>query len=108
MNSVTLTGSIKNVKTIERDNWKIVTANFSQYGIVGDNGKAGCIVTFPIVFTKAYLEQADKLTPNTDGVVENVKLSGRLITNFDRRKGVDNAERRKPWTQIEVTELVLN
>lgn len=107
MNNITLTGNIKNIQTKENGDWKIKTASFSQYAIL-DSGKTGCVVTFPIVFTQNRLGLTDGLTPNADGVIENVKISGRLVTNFDRRKGVENSERRKPWTQIEVTELVLN
>ena len=107
MNNITLTGNIKNIQTKENGDWKIKTASFSQYAIL-DSGKTGCVVTFPIVFTQNSLGLTDGLTPNADGVIENVKISGRLVTNFDRRKGVENSERRKPWTQIEVTELVLN
>jgi hypothetical protein len=107
MNTVTLTGQIKNIQTKENGNWKIKTASFSQYAIL-DSGKTGCVFTFPIVFTQARLGLADGLTPNENGVIENVKLTGRLVTNFDRRKDVENKDRRKPWTQIEVQELVLS
>jgi hypothetical protein len=107
MNNITLTGNIKNIQTKENGDWKIKTASFSQYAIL-DSGKTGCVVTFPIVFTQNRLGLTDGLTPNTDGVIENVQISGRLVTNFDRRKGLENSERRKPWTQIEVTELVIN
>jgi len=107
MNNITLTGNIKNITTKQNGDWKIKTANFSQYAIL-DSGKTGCVVTFPIIFTQNRLGLTDGLTPNADGVIENVKISGRLVTNFDRRKGIENSDRRKPWTQIEVTELVLN
>jgi hypothetical protein len=107
MNSITLTGNIKNIQTKEAGTWKIKTASFSQFAIL-DSGKTGCVVTFPIVFTQNRLGLTDGLTPNADGVIENVQISGRLVTNFDRRKDIANENRRKPWTQIEVTELVLN
>ena len=107
MNSITLTGNIKNITTKENGDWKIKTASFSQYAIL-DSGKTGCVFTFPIVFTQSRLGLADGLTPNESGVIENVKLTGRLVTNFDRRKDVANEDRRKPWTQIEVQELVLS
>jgi hypothetical protein len=107
MNTVTLTGQIKNIQTKENGNWKIKTASFSQYTIL-ENGRTGCLVTFPIVFTQNRLGLADGLTPNADGIIPNVQLTGRLVTNFDRRKDVENADRRKPWTQIEVTELVVS
>ena len=107
MNTVSLTGQIKNIKTKESGTWKIKTASFSQYAIL-DSGKTGCVFTFPIVFTQNRLGLTDGLTPNESGVIENVKLTGRLVTNFDRRKDVANEDRRKPWTQIEVMELAIN
>jgi hypothetical protein len=107
MNTVSLTGQIKNIKTKESGTWKIKTASFSQYTIL-DSGKTGCVFTFPIVFTQNRLGLADGLTPDEDGVIKNVKLTGRLVTNFDRRIDVKNEDRRKPWTQIEVSELAIS
>ena len=45
MNDIKVTGTLKNVRTIERGTWNITTGSFSQYGIVGTNGKRGCILT---------------------------------------------------------------
>ena len=107
MNTVSLTGQIKNIKTKESGTWKIKTASFSQYTIL-DSGKTGCVFTFPIVFTQNRLGLTDGLTPDENGVIKNVTLTGRLVTNFDRRIDVKNEDRRKPWTQIEVTELAIS
>jgi hypothetical protein len=107
MNTVSLTGQIKNIKTKESGTWKIKTASFSQYTIL-DSGKTGCVFTFPIVFTQNRLGLTDGLTPDENGVIKNVTLTGRLVTNFDRRIDVKNEDRRKPWTQIEVSELAIS
>lgn len=103
MNTVTLTGNIKNVRKIEKGNWNITTGSFSQYGIVGTNGKRGCIVTTQLVFLDPELaNQAKEI--NADSVV---KITGRLVTNFDRRPNIKNEERRASYNQVEVTEIVV-
>ena len=95
MNTVTLTGEIKNVNV--RKEGMIVTANISQRG---SDGK--CITTMPLVFigtkTTLPLEIAE-------GTV--IQITGKLGTRFDRRPGIENSARFKPFTQIEVNELVL-
>lgn len=95
MNTVTLTGEIKNVNV--RKEGMIVTANISQRG---SDGK--CITTMPLVFigtkTTLPLEIAE-------GTV--IQITGKLGTRFDRRPGIENSARFKPFTQIEVDELVL-
>ena len=95
MNTVTLTGEIKNVNV--RKEGMIVTANISQRG---SDGK--CITTMPLVFigtkTTLPLEIAE-------GTV--IQITGKLGTRFDRRPGIDNSARFKPFTQIEVDNLEL-
>lgn len=101
MNSVTLTGNIKNVRTIEKGSWSITTASFSQYGIVGANGKRGCIVATQLVLLDPeVIKQAKEI--NADSTV---MLHGRLVTNFDRRPNVKNEERRASYQQVEVTSI---
>jgi len=95
MNAVTLTGTIKNV--VVRKEGQIVTANISQRG---SDGK--CITTMPLVFigTKTTLPQ----DISEDTVIQ---ITGKLGTRFDRRPGIENSQRFKPFTQIEVNDLVL-
>ena len=95
MNTVTLSGNIKNVTT-KGTTGDIVTANLSLYG---DDGK--CVTTMPLVFigngdSALGLEQGTK-----------VQIVGSLNTRFDRRPGIENAKRFKPFTQIQVAELAV-
>jgi len=95
MNTVQLEGAIKNI-TSRGNTGKIVTANLSQRG---EDGK--CITTMPLVF----VDKGDSvlgLSPDT-----LVQITGRLVTRFDRRPGIDNSLRAKPFTQIDVTSLVV-
>jgi len=80
-------GTIKNIK-IKTDS--IVTANVS---LRGDDGK--CMVTMPLVFIDKPIA-----TQNLEGQV--ISFTGRIVTRFDRRPGIENANRYKPYTQIAV------
>jgi hypothetical protein len=95
MNAVTLTGNIKNI--VVKKEGQIVTANISQRG---SDGK--CITTMPLVFigTKTTLPQ----DISEDKVIQ---ITGKLGTRFDRRPGIENDKRFKPFTQIQVEELTI-
>ena len=95
MNTVTLTGNIKNV-TNRGTTGSIVTANLSQRD---EDGK--CITTMPLVFINNG-DSALGLDPDTQ-----VQIIGRLVTRFDRRPGIANDQRYKPFTQIQVESLVV-
>jgi hypothetical protein len=95
MNTVTLTGNIKNV-TNRGTTGSIVTANLSQRD---EDGK--CITTMPLVFINNG-DSALGLDPDT-----HVQIIGRLVTRFDRRPGIANDQRYKPFTQIQVESLVV-
>ena len=93
VNGVTLTGNIKNV-TKRGTTDSIVTANLSQRD---EDGK--CITTMPLVFINNG-DSALGLQADTE-----VQIIGRLVTRFDRRPGINNADRFKPFTQIQVLNL---
>ena len=95
MNKVTLTGNIKNVTKRGTTN-SIVTANLSQRD---EDGK--CITTMPLVFINNG-DSALGLETDTE-----VQIIGRLVTRFDRRPGISNDQRYKPFTQIQVESLVV-
>ena len=100
MNEVQVTGYIKNVQERGSGNYKVITANLSQRN---DEGK--CIFTMPLVFTDAQTKRILGDLTWYDGVSQVVTLTGKLVTRFDRRPGIDNAERRAPYTQIEVVSV---
>lgn len=100
MNEVQVTGYIKNVQERGSGNYKVITANLSQRN---DEGK--CVFTMPLVFTNSDTKNALANVSWIDGVSQVVTLTGKLVTRFDRRPGIDNAERRAPYTQIEVVSV---
>jgi hypothetical protein len=89
-------GTIKNIQARGTTS-QVITANFSERN---DEGK--CIATMPLVF----VGEAKNLV---EGIANEAKVSitGRVVTRFDRRPGIDNAQRFKPFTQVEVTSLIL-
>jgi hypothetical protein len=99
-NKIEATGYIKNVQERGSGNYKVITANLTQRDTDGK-----CTFTMPLVFTN---EQTKLIIGNlnwNDGTSEVVNLTGKLVTRFDRRPGIDNAERRAPYTQIEVSSV---
>lgn len=100
MNAVSVTGYIKNVQERGSGNYKVITANVTQRD---ESGK--CTFTMPLVFTSAEAKQVLGNLSWYDGVSQVVNLTGKLVTRFDRRPGIDNSERRAPYTQIEVVSV---
>lgn len=98
MNTVSLTGRIKNIKTVGATG-QIVTATLSQYDINNQTGKEFCVFTMPLVF----IGNGDSALGMTDGTVVTIK--GAIKTRFDRRPGIANENRFKPLTQIAVAQL---
>jgi len=97
MNTVQVTGYIKNVQERGSGAYKVITANISQR-----NEEGKCTFTMPLVFTEADSKSALANLTWIDGVSQVVTLTGKLATRFDRRPGLENHERRAPYTQIEV------
>lgn len=99
-NQVIATGYIKNVQERGSGNYKVITANLTQRGADGK-----CTFTMPLVFTGPNAKNALGALSWNEGVSQVVSLTGKLVTRFDRRPGIDNAERRAPYTQIEVVSV---
>ena len=97
MNTVQVTGYIKNVQERGSGTYKVITANLSQR-----NEEGKCVFTMPLVFTNSDTKQSLSNVTWIDGVSQVVTLTGKLVTRFDRRPGIENTERRAPYTQIEV------
>jgi hypothetical protein len=96
-NKVQVTGYIKNVQERGSGNYKVITANLSQR-----NEEGKCVFTMPLVFTNSTSKSVLGNISWNEGTSEVVNLIGKLVTRFDRRPGIENSERRAPYTQIEV------
>lgn len=99
-NAITLTGKLKNIR--EFDTYGLIAvANLTQRN---DEGK--CTVTVPVlVKDKAVIEALRALPKDGDKTTPLVRISGMLVTKFDRRPGIDNDDRQAPYTQVQITEV---
>jgi len=78
-NEITVTGTIKNIKTYTNEvGMNIVALDDSTVGDIIGASKAGTEVTLPITVT------------------------GRMVTRFDRRPGIAQKDQRPPVLQLEV------
>ena len=100
-NVVKVTGYIKNVQERGAGNYKVITANLTQRDTDGK-----CTFTMPLVFTTSEAKAKLLNLSWADGVSQIVNLNGKLVTRFDRRPGIDNSQRRAPYTQIEVSAVL--
>jgi hypothetical protein len=106
-NEVTITGTIKNIKTYKNERGTLLTGWLDQRDmsrmsdgtadrpvyVVGmniialDNSTIGEILGA----SKAGTESTTQLT-----------VTGRLVTKFDRRQNIEESKRRAPFAQVEV------
>lgn len=97
MNTITLTGNVKNIQA-RGTTGSIWTANISQRD---SDGK--CVTTMPLVF----INNQDEVKYAEANQDQELYISGKLVTRFDRRPGIENSQRFKPFTQIEVEHVAL-
>jgi hypothetical protein len=83
-------GTIKNIQP-RGTTGKVFTANVSMR-----NEEGKCVVTMPLVF----IDKSALVNSIKDG--DSVQFSGFLVTRFDRRPGIENSLRGKPYTQIAI------
>jgi hypothetical protein len=95
-NIIILEGQVKNIQS-RGNTGSIWTANISQRN---DEGK--CVTTMPLVFINLP-EEAEIIKNNPEGTFI---IRGKLVTRFDRRPGIENSQRFKPFTQIQVENII--
>jgi hypothetical protein len=106
-NEVTITGTIKNIKTYNNQRGTLLTgwldqrevSRFTndtadrQVYVVGMN-----IIALDDSVIGEILGEAKAGTEST----QPITLTGRLVTKFDRRPGIKDSDRRAPYAQLEV------
>lgn len=106
-NQVTITGTIKNIKTYKNERGTLLTGWLDQRDVSrmadGTADRAVYVVGMNIIalddsVIADILGNAKAGTETTKPIV----LSGRLVTKFDRRPGIKDSERRAPYAQVEV------
>jgi hypothetical protein len=114
-NEVTITGTIKNIRTFTGSKGTLVTGWLNQRDFSrlsdGTADRAVYVTGINIVAlddsTVGDLVDLDKARQGAEETMA-VTLKGRLITRFDRRPDVAEASRRAPQLQLEVFEVSTN
>jgi len=99
-NAITLTGKLKNIR--EYDTYGLIAiGNLTQR-----NEEGKCTVTVPVLIKdKAVIETLRALPKDSDKMTPTVRITGMLLTKFDRRPGIDNDDRVAPYNQVQIVEV---
>jgi hypothetical protein len=106
-NTVTITGTIKNIKTYKNERGTLLTGWLDQrdFSRTSDN-----TIDRPVYVVGMNIIALDDSTigeilgaskAGTESTIP-VTLTGRLVTKFDRRQNVEESKRRAPFAQLEV------
>ena len=106
-NSVTITGTIKNIKTYKNDRGTLLTGWLDQRDLSrmsdGTADRPVYVVGMNIIAlddsTIGEILGASKA--GTESTLP-ITITGRLVTKFDRRQNIDETKRRAPFAQLEV------
>jgi hypothetical protein len=106
-NQVTITGTIKNIKTYKNQRGTLLTGWLDQrdYSRMSDGtaDRAVYVVGMNIIALDDSVigEILGESKAGTEST-QPITLTGRLVTKFDRRPDVKESERRAPFAQLEV------
>lgn len=106
-NTVTITGTIKNIKTYKNERGTLLTGWLDQRDVsrTSDN-----TIDRPVYVVGMNIVALDDSTigeilgasrAGTESTLP-VTVTGRLVTKFDRRQNIDESKRRAPFAQLEV------
>jgi len=106
-NTVTITGTIKNIKTYKNERGTLLTGWLDQRDLSrmsdGTADRPVYVVGMNIIAlddsTIGEILGASKA--GTESTLP-VTITGRLVTKFDRRQNIDETKRRAPFAQLEV------
>lgn len=106
-NTVTITGTIKNIKTYKNERGTLLTGWLDQRDVsrTSDN----TVDRLVYVVGMNIIAQDDSTIGEILGASKAgsestpyVTITGRLVTKFDRRQNIDESKRRAPFAQLEV------
>ena len=106
-NQVTITGTIKNIKTYKNQRGTLLTGWLDQrdYSRMSDGtaDRAVYVVGMNIIALDDSVigEILGESKAGTEST-QPITLTGRLVTKFDRRPDVKDSDRRAPFAQLEV------
>jgi len=103
MNQVTYSNVVLKDLELKADG-TIVTGRLNDYDFNGEGKKYTTLTTPIVIFEKQLIEKLSAfIAPNSE--FEVISAVGKHSTRFDRSPKKDNSERRKPWTQVVLTDV---
>jgi hypothetical protein len=106
-NAVTITGTIKNIRTFKNDRGTLLTGWLDQRDVSrmadGTADRQVYVVGMNVIALddSVIAELLGASKAGTESTAP-ITLQGRLVTKFDRREGVKDNERRAPFAQVEI------
>jgi len=112
-NQVTITGTIKNIKTYTNERGTMLTGWLDQREVSRFTNDTADRQVYVVGMNIIALDNdtVSEILGNSKAGTEatpNITLVGRLVTKFDRRPGVKDSERRAPFAQLEVHAVTTN
>lgn len=103
MNQVTYNNVVLKDLELKADG-TIVTGRLNDYDFNGQGKKYTTLTTPIVIFEKPLIDKLSALIAS-NSEFEVVSAVGVHSTRFDRSPAKDNSERRKPWTQVVLTDV---
>jgi hypothetical protein len=106
-NKVTITGTIKNIKTYKNERGTLLTGWLDQRDVSRTSDDTIDRTVYVVGMNIIALDDStigEILGASKAGTESTlpVTVSGRLVTKFDRRQNIDETKRRAPFAQLEV------
>jgi len=106
-NTVTITGTIKNIKTYKNERGTLLTGWLDQRDVSRTSDDTIDRTVYVVGMNIIALDDStigEILGASKAGTESTllVTVSGRLVTKFDRRQNIDETKRRAPFAQLEV------
>lgn len=106
-NSVTITGTIKNIKTYKNERGTLLTGWLDQREVSRFGNDTADRQVYVVGMNIIALDDSaigEILGASKAGTESTlpITLTGRLVTKFDRRQNVEESKRRAPFAQLEV------
>jgi len=106
-NTVTITGTIKNIKTYKNERGTLLTGWLDQREVSRFGNDTADRQVYVVGMNIIALDDSaigEILGASKAGTESTlpITLTGRLVTKFDRRQNVEESKRRAPFAQLEV------
>jgi len=107
LNEVTITGTIKNIKTYQNERGTLLTGWLDQRDMSRMSDGTADRPVYVVGMNIIALDDSviGEILGESKAGTENTKpitVTGRLVTKFDRRQNIEESKRRAPFPQVEV------